>query len=58
MKQIPNIFTLLNLVCGCIAIVLTLQVGQSIVILREGAGTLAVDPFSLKNLAGGIFSFL
>ena len=25
MKQIPNLFTLLNLVCGCIAIVFTLQ---------------------------------
>ena len=27
MKQIPNIFTLLNLICGCIAIVFTLQNG-------------------------------
>jgi CDP-diacylglycerol--serine O-phosphatidyltransferase len=30
-KQIPNIFTLLNLVCGCIAIVYTLQNGITIV---------------------------
>ncbi|GAA4337268.1 CDP-alcohol phosphatidyltransferase family protein [Flaviaesturariibacter amylovorans] len=30
MKQIPNFFTLLNLLCGCIAIVLTLQTGETI----------------------------
>lgn len=30
MKQIPNIFTLLNLICGCIAIVFTLQNGVTI----------------------------
>jgi len=30
MKQIPNIFTLLNLVFGCIAIVFTLQNGITI----------------------------
>jgi CDP-diacylglycerol--serine O-phosphatidyltransferase len=31
MKQIPNIFTLLNLICGCIAIVYTMQNGITIV---------------------------
>jgi len=31
MKQIPNIFTLLNLICGCIAIVYLLQNGIAIV---------------------------
>ncbi len=31
MKQIPNLFTLLNLVAGCIAIVLILQTGESLV---------------------------
>ena len=31
MKQIPNIFTLLNLCMGCIAVVLILQTGESIV---------------------------
>ena len=37
MKQIPNLFTLLNLVCGCVAIVFILQTGQSIVYVeREG----------------------
>ena len=30
MKQIPNIFTLLNLICGCIAIVYTMQNGITI----------------------------
>jgi CDP-diacylglycerol---serine O-phosphatidyltransferase len=30
MKQIPNLFTLLNLVFGCIAIILILQSGESI----------------------------
>lgn len=30
MKQIPNIFTLLNLVCGCLAIIFTLQTGLEI----------------------------
>ncbi|HVF97799.1 MAG TPA: CDP-alcohol phosphatidyltransferase family protein [Flavisolibacter sp.] len=32
-SQIPNLFTLLNLFCGCIAIVFILQTGQSIVTL-------------------------
>jgi len=37
MKQIPNLFTLLNLVFGCIAIVFILQTGQSIVYIeRDG----------------------
>jgi CDP-diacylglycerol---serine O-phosphatidyltransferase len=37
MKQIPNLFTLLNLVFGCIAIVLILQTGQSLVYIdRDG----------------------
>ena len=37
MKQIPNLFTLLNLVCGCVAIVFILQTGQSILYVeREG----------------------
>ena len=37
MKQIPNLFTLLNLVFGCIAIVCILQTGQAIVYIeRDG----------------------
>jgi CDP-diacylglycerol--serine O-phosphatidyltransferase len=35
MKQIPNLFTLLNLVFGCIAIVLILQTGETIVLLQQ-----------------------
>ncbi|MBD0353446.1 MAG: CDP-alcohol phosphatidyltransferase family protein, partial [Flavisolibacter sp.] len=31
MKQIPNLFTLLNLIFGCIAIVFLLQTGEAIV---------------------------
>lgn len=36
MKQIPNLFTLLNLFLGCIAITLILQTGEKIVVLGEG----------------------
>lgn len=35
MKQIPNLFTLLNLVFGCIAIVFILQTGESIVSIND-----------------------
>lgn len=56
-KNIPNFFTLLNLIFGCIAIVLILQVGQSIVILNDQTGT--YDPFFPEKLAwGAIFIFL
>ncbi|HVK97822.1 MAG TPA: CDP-alcohol phosphatidyltransferase family protein [Flavisolibacter sp.] len=57
MKQIPNFFTLLNLLFGCIAIVFILQTGQSIVILNEQNGT--YDPFFPEKLAwGALFIFL
>jgi CDP-diacylglycerol--serine O-phosphatidyltransferase len=49
MKQIPNIFTLINLLFGCIAIVLILQTGQSIVVLNEQMGT--YDPFFPEKMA-------
>src|SRR5579875_411411 len=35
MKNIPNFFTLLNFIFGCIAIVLILQTGETIVQLDE-----------------------
>ena len=35
MKQIPNLFTLLNLIFGCIAIVFILQTDENIVILQQ-----------------------
>lgn len=52
-KNIPNFFTLLNLIFGCIAIVLILQVGQSIVIMNNDTG--AYDPFFPEKLAWGSF---
>lgn len=56
-RNIPNFFTLLNLIFGCIAIVLILQVGQSIVILNEQTG--AYDPFFPEKMAwGSMFIFL
>jgi CDP-diacylglycerol---serine O-phosphatidyltransferase len=57
MKQIPNLFTLLNLICGCIAIIFTLQVGQSIVVMNDATG--AYDPvFPEKMAFGALFIFL
>lgn len=43
MKQIPNLFTLLNLVFGCIAIVLILQTGESLV-THDGESWVAYLP--------------
>ncbi len=42
MKQIPNLFTLLNLVCGFVAIIFILQTGQTIVYV-DGEGFSQVD---------------
>ena len=42
MKQIPNLFTLLNLVFGCLAIVVTLQNGIIIAVDAEGAQLLDI----------------
>ena len=42
MKQIPNLFTLLNLVCGFVAIIFILQTGQRIVYI-DGEGYSQVD---------------
>src|SRR3954467_7456397 len=55
MKQIPNIFTLLNLVFGCIAIVMILQTGESIVLLDNGGATELNLPE--KVWAGSLFIF-
>jgi CDP-diacylglycerol---serine O-phosphatidyltransferase len=56
-RNIPNFFTLLNLIFGCIAIVFILQVGQSIVILNDQSG--AYDPFFPEKMAwGSLFIFL
>ncbi len=56
MKQIPNLFTLLNLLFGCIAIVFILQTGQSLVVLNEQQGT--YDPFFPEKMGwGALFIF-
>jgi CDP-diacylglycerol---serine O-phosphatidyltransferase len=44
MKQIPNIFTLLNLVFGCLAIVFILQTGETIVTTSEEGNWIAQLP--------------
>src|SRR5688572_16529380 len=43
MKQIPNVFTLLNLFFGCIAIVFILQTGESL-IMQDGGSWVAQFP--------------
>jgi CDP-diacylglycerol---serine O-phosphatidyltransferase len=56
MKQIPNFFTLLNLFFGCIAIVLILQTGQSLVVLNESYGT--YEPVFPERMGwGALFIF-
>lgn len=63
MKQIPNLFTLLNLVFGCIAIVFILQTGQSIVYVERDGFTswdlpekIAIGSFFI--FAAGLIDFL
>lgn len=63
MKQIPNLFTLLNLVFGCIAIVYILQTGQSIVYVEKEGFTswdlpekIAIGSFFI--FAAGLVDFL
>ena len=36
LRQIPNIFTLLNLVFGCIAVMLILQIDDAIAYMDDG----------------------
>lgn len=55
MKQIPNLFTLLNLISGCIAIVLILQTGETIVALDSSGATQVVLPE--KIWLGSFFIF-
>ena len=42
MKQIPNLFTLLNLIFGCLAIVSILQNGITIAVDNNGAQLMAM----------------
>jgi CDP-diacylglycerol--serine O-phosphatidyltransferase len=44
MKQIPNFFTLLNLIFGCIAIVFIMQTGETIVLMDDGGATQVLLP--------------
>ena len=55
MKQIPNLFTLLNLIFGCIAIVLILQTGESIVVMDQTGATQVTLPE--KIWMGSLFIF-
>ncbi len=55
MKQIPNLFTLLNLVFGCIAIVFILQTGESIIVMENTGATQVYMPE--KIWWGALFIF-
>lgn len=63
MKQIPNLFTLLNLVFGCIAIVFILQTGEKILVIQPDGLTEVTLPEkitwgSLFILAAAVVDFL
>jgi CDP-diacylglycerol---serine O-phosphatidyltransferase len=55
MKQLPNLFTLLNLIFGCIAIVCILQTGETIVLLDQYGATQVYLPE--KIWIGSLFIF-
>ncbi len=55
MKQIPNLFTLLNLIFGCIAIVLIMQTNESIISLDNLGATQIMLPERLWE--GSLFIF-
>lgn len=55
MKQIPNLFTLLNLFFGCVAIVFIMQVDSGIVALNEAGAVEVVFPE--KMALGALFLF-
>ncbi|MFL5773870.1 MAG: CDP-alcohol phosphatidyltransferase family protein [Flavisolibacter sp.] len=55
MKQLPNLFTLLNLIFGCIAIVFILQTGENIVVMDNTGATQVVLPE--KIWMGALFIF-
>src|SRR5919112_3899982 len=55
MKSIPNFFTLLNLIFGCIAIVFILQTGESIIVLENTGATEVYMPE--KIWWGALFIF-
>ena len=53
MKQIPNLFTLLNLICGCLSIVFMLQ--SNIIFINDMGGTSDIMPEQMW--LGAIFIF-
>lgn len=55
MKQVPNLFTLLNLFFGCIAIVFILQTNSSLVMLNEAS--VAEVVFPERMAFGALFIF-
>ena len=55
MKQLPNLFTLLNLFFGCIAIVFILQTNTGIVVLDETGASEVVFPERMAF--GALFIF-
>ena len=55
MKNLPNLFTLLNLIFGCIAIVCILQTGETIVLLDRYGATQVYLPE--KIWMGSLFIF-
>ena len=57
MKQIPNFFTLLNLVFGCIAIVCVLQTGENIIALSDESASGTIVNFPEKIWWGALFLF-
>jgi len=52
MKQIPNLFTLLNLVAGCLAVIFILQTNQTIVYINNEGFTEVTLP---ENIVLGAF---
>ena len=56
MKQIPNVFTLLNLVAGCFAIIFLLQTGENLITQNEESSWVAQLPE--KIWMGSFFIFI
>lgn len=59
MKQVPNLFTLLNLFCGCIAIVCIMQSGLTISIDAAGDNLVVIpEKIYLASLFIGLSAFI
>ncbi len=51
MKHIPNLFTLLNLIAGCLAVIFVLQTGETIVNISDGEAIITLP----EKIAWGSF---